>query len=350
MTRHQLPMLVGLGMILPVGLQAGCWRAPSPSEEAIIEYLRNARVHGKVRRAWPEGQKYVDSVLNADAKLQKELDLLREYTATDALWPQADPRWQDEVAIAAAVESLTDLCEGRKGRRQLLLRELGRAIDQAPQGLQHETDADKASFADRVWWALSIMDANLRSGFVIRDLEAVAEAHLNLTRLVQGCEGAFDTDRPGLNITDAREQKGLDAHHGALRHRLDLRREAFLDHAESVLSGMAPLLRTVDKRRNRGDYEYFTYRSAYLKGELRAIVKRLQAATAQTTAELEQLQAEVARADEEARPCIAAEITAAQERLARYQADLEMWEPRVKAAVAQFESASRREAAAAGGE
>ena len=343
MIRQPATHLIGVGIILAACLTGGCRPRLSPSDDAIVEYLRNARVHGKVRRVWPQGQEYVNAVLKADAELQKELKPLRELAVPDALWPHDDARWQDELECAAAARKLVEHCEARQPTRRALLGKLGEAIEKTPGDLDLTAANAKAAFVDRVWEALAILDVDLRNGDVIRDLEEVAARHLELIRAVQGCAGDFDADRPGLNFKDAADQGNVDGQYTALQRRLREAREVLVSYAEQKLAEIAPQLKTVDKNSHRGEYEYLSYKSTYLKGELGAIPKELRAAIKKTQEEIEQLESEAAEAGQKAKAKLQAKIEVRRKCLEQYRADLQNWKPRVEAIIKHFKEASQPE-------
>lgn len=116
MSNRRTMLGLGLGLLLLVATTAGC--APEPSEQAVLSYLSNARVHGEVQRAWPAGQEYVDKVLKIDAELQKELAPLGAVASAESLWPKDDPRWRDQEEVEAHVKELTELAKGASSNAQ----------------------------------------------------------------------------------------------------------------------------------------------------------------------------------------------------------------------------------------
>ena len=77
-----------LGILLVVGAlmtTVGCGqREPDPDE--LILYIKNARVGGKVRQQWPEGQQYLDAVMRADAQYRRAVTGLLDLRTPAGLW------------------------------------------------------------------------------------------------------------------------------------------------------------------------------------------------------------------------------------------------------------------------
>ena len=145
---------IGCCGLLAIGAASGCRPQLEPDEDAILYYFRNARVDGEVRRAWPEGQRYVDTVLAADAALWIEIagqeespepeenadkeenadqgeNAEQEENAEDdesadqdkiiglegfadrySLWHRDDPRWRDADAVKERIDLLHSLLGG----------------------------------------------------------------------------------------------------------------------------------------------------------------------------------------------------------------------------------------------
>lgn len=342
MIRQPTTLLTGLGVILAAFQTTGCRPQLAPSEDAIIDYVRSARVHGKVRRVWAEGQEYVDAVLKADAELQKELAPLRQLAAPDALWPRSDPRWQDETEIAKQAEEIVTRLEGCRPKRELLLGKLGEAIQKTPNSLNLASGEAKGAFVKRVWDALAIDGTDLRDGQVVPELERIASAHLELNEAVRACAGSFDVERPGLNFKDPDSQGNIDREYDALQERLTNGRAEFVSYAERTLAQIAPRLKSIDKKKDRSEYQWLTYQSSHLTEELGAIPKRLQAAIKRTEQEIEQIEADAATADQEAKAKLQAKSQARRQSLELYRADLQNWKPRVEGIVDKFKEVSRR--------
>jgi hypothetical protein len=94
-----------LGVLLVVGAlitTVGCGqREPDPDE--VILYIKNARVGGKVRRQWPEGQQYLDTVMRADARYRRAVTGLLDLRTPAGLWITDDARWRDPDAVKQAL-------------------------------------------------------------------------------------------------------------------------------------------------------------------------------------------------------------------------------------------------------
>ena len=302
MTKRRATLLTSVCALLAGCLANGCRPELSPSEDAVLYYFRNARLlhyrtevaEGQVRRVWPEGQKYVNAVLKADAALQKKLKPLRDLDDPASLWTREDPRWRDAKQVAKQVGTLVMLVEAEQAERATLLDKLGKAIEQTPAGLDFATPNAKAGFIAKAWDALALYGISLRRGAIIESLEESVGAHGRLFRAVQASAGDFDPDQPGLSFKDAGRQQEIDRHYDAVHVCLRAHRERFLIFAEEqlVLSGLR--LNEIDKRGQRDEYNYLTHKDKYLRDELRAIPKGLQASGKSTEEELKLLRKRIA--------------------------------------------------------
>ena len=136
-----------LGVLLVVGAliaTLGCGqREPDPDE--LVLYIKNARVGGKVRRQWPQGQQYVNAVMMADARYRRAVTGLLDLRTPAGLWKTDDDRWRDQDAVNGALDALnTLLTDGAATERADALKALADAVGQPP------SDVDTR----RVWSAL----------------------------------------------------------------------------------------------------------------------------------------------------------------------------------------------------
>ena len=278
MIQQRVTLLAGLGVLTAVCATSGCKPQLPPGEDAILSYFRSARVGGGVRRAWPEGQAYVDGVLEIDAKLQKELKLLREFQDVHSLWPREDPRWQESKELADHTDDLYRLVDGHGPEREILFRRLGEAVNEVPASLSLAGD-EKARFLERVWAALVLPGTGLGVDLceAIPRLEEPARLHLKLARAVQAAADDFDPDQSGLVFKETARQEQIDQRYGALERLLHEHREAFLKHAEQRIGACRERLKTIDKGAEKLEYEYLNDQEKYLRDELEALSKQLTA-------------------------------------------------------------------------
>ncbi len=265
------------------GALTGCRPELPADSDAILYYLRNARVQGEVKRAWPEGQKYVDDVLRADAKLQRELNALLAWQNVDTLWDPADPRWQDPNAVAGQMSELTKLLGEGHTKRQELLDGLQKTIAEVPPSLNLAGDR-QATFIEQVWQALGLpgpgLDADVRQS--LTGLEEAPQAHQRLLKLVQESAAKPDPQAKTLAFDDPARRQQFTQAYGDVQALLQQRRAEFVRRAEVGLT--APRPSGQDDRAPR----HHTYRRAYLRKQLEAAVKNLATALERARAELKQ--------------------------------------------------------------
>jgi hypothetical protein len=330
MIQQRVTLLAGVGVLTAVCATFGCKPQLPPGEDAILSYLRNARVGGGVRRAWPEGQAYVDGVLEIDAKLQKELELLREFQDVYSLWPREDPRWQESKKLADYADDLYRLVDGHRPEREILLRRLGEAIDEVPASLSDSED-EKASFIERVWAALALRGTELGVDVrvAIPRLEEPARLHLKLAREVQAAADDFDPDRTGLAFKETARQEQIDEQHGVLEQLLHERREAFLKHAQQQIADCRARLETIDKRAEKLEYEYLNNQETYLRDQLEALPKELAAMIEAMEEELRQHEKDARRAKPEEKSKLDAKIAFAKQRIKQLSANRDELQARI---------------------
>jgi hypothetical protein len=324
-SRQRIPVCTALLVLIAACAAAGCRPQLQPDPDAVLYYFRNARVQGEVKRVWPEGQQYVDAVLKADGKLQKELGKLGPWQSPESLWPRDDPQWRDPNAVKKQIGELTklvrDVAQERKKVRadaqaaiatndakkisdaidELIKRvvsdEVDKRMDVPQEGVEaRETafsglkaaieavpeslklaPADAAAFVTQVWQALGL-DAG---GAPMQSTE-VAKAHLDLLKTVRDSAVDLDPNASGLKFKDASRQEPIDKAYGELAARLLRNREQFLQVAEQEL--VARRQPTKDPREER----YQGFRRAYLRKQLEAIPKSIAALIERTEGQLKQ--------------------------------------------------------------
>ncbi len=321
-------VLVAIGAVLfgaiGVVVFGGCAVQPEPSEEAVLYYLRAAQVNGQVRRAWPEGQTYVDRVLELDAQLKEEIDELERFRVPEELWLREDPRWRDEGAVTKRMEELREILEGRRPTRDALLRELDGVIREVPSPLSQDVDAD--AFTEKVWGALSPQGPALGKpvrAAIVELQERVAD-HLELCRSVLDCAEFLDPHSTGLAMADEECRERVESQYAALLTDLDGERENFVLHAEKELRRIGAELEAPDARADKHEHQYLRDLQKYLRDELTALPKDLFEATRQAERELaearEKMQAD-ASGDAERQRELAAEAAFLELKLERLEGE-----------------------------
>ena len=280
--------------VVPAFLVFGC-SPPPPSEEAVLYYLRGARIHGGVRRAWPEGQAYVDRVLKADAKLQKELGLLREVVTPLSVWDRGDPRWQDKAAVTAQVAELTGLQQEHGVLRAQALQELADAINKVPKDLPLKPPGNTATFIEAAWKALAIDEVPLRE-YVSR-LESLVAMRLAPYQAVLAAADQWDASRTGLKFKDAARQAQVDAQFAAFQKAVAGRQPAFIALAERRLAEIADRLKVVSREGARWEYDALGDERNYWRHELEAISKEMLGDVKDAEKALKAAEKELSRAD-----------------------------------------------------
>jgi hypothetical protein len=231
-----------LGVLLVVGAlitTVGCGqREPDPDE--VILYIKNARVGGKVRRQWPEGQQYVDAVMGADARYRRAVTGLLDLRTPDGLWNTDDASWRDPDAVKQALDALnTQLTDGAAGERANASEALTAAVEQPP------SDVDP----EQVWAALAWDGQDLQKiDTSLPALLELARQHAALLELVQTHQDAFDQaeGKTGLTFSDAAAHEVVLSAHATLQEVIDAHQREFeamvlagLDDAEVQLEALA---------------------------------------------------------------------------------------------------------------
>ena len=262
---------------------AGCRPQLPPDPDAVLYYFRDARVQGEVKRVWPEGQKYVDNVLAADAKLQKELGKLTPWQTPESLWPREDPRWQDGDAVKKQIDVLTKLLGTDQTDRNESLDKLRAAVGAVPATVTLPPAGSAADFAEKAWQALALDGSAL--GLDVREAPAkfteFAQAHLNLFQAVQTAAGDLDPQTPGLHFKDTARQQQIEQRYADLAKRLEQQRGTFLQYAERELLASRPSGAKAAQER------YLGFRRAYLRKQLEALPKAIAGVEERTQTEFE---------------------------------------------------------------
>jgi hypothetical protein len=231
-----------LGVLLVVGAlitTVGCGqREPDPDE--VILYIKNARVGGKVRRQWPDGQQYLDTVMRADARYRRAVTGLLDLRTPAGLWITDDARWRDPDAVKQALDARNQLLtDGAARERANALEALTAAVGQPP------SDVDP----EQVWAALAWEGQDLQKiDTSLPALLELARQHVALLELVQKHQDAFDqaNGKTGLTFSDAAAQETVLSAHATHQEIIDAHQREFeamvlagFDDAEGQLEALA---------------------------------------------------------------------------------------------------------------
>jgi hypothetical protein len=250
-----------LALLLSI-LTGGCVPQPPASEDAVLYYFRGASVHGQVRRTWPAGQKYVDSVLKADSALKSELAPFMDLLAVGSFWHADDHQWQDEAVRQARLDELTLLVKGEYAKYQQLLDARDRAIETTPDGLDLTDPLAKSRFIDTVRDVLGPDAQDLA------ELRENAEKRLKFGQMVESHAERFDAQKPGLSFTDAAAQQSVRQAHAEIRADLLAHRDARLEWLRRALLETVTRLKEINRRDNAFEYQYLIDRRKALQTEL----------------------------------------------------------------------------------
>ncbi len=249
-----------LVMLVMMALLAGCDSVyPEPSADAVYYFVANARLGGKMRACWPAGQAYAVGITQADAELQRELGRIRQLTSYEAEWPKDDPRWHDVKAVEAHAEELAKLAgEGADARRKAL-KALGEAVDKLPQGLTFSDEEAKAAFKQRLWEALAVDSDD------IIYFEGLLNMRLRLFEKVREYGETLDASAADLRFTDVSHQDEVDALYDAFTARVAAERERFLDYASERMAEIRPIIKKIDKQKERDEYNLLDSERSYFR-------------------------------------------------------------------------------------
>ncbi|MHC5006904.1 MAG: hypothetical protein ACYTGF_06045 [Planctomycetota bacterium] len=228
-----------LGILLVVGAlitTIGCGqREPDPDE--VILYIKNARVGGKVRRQWPQGQQYLDAVMRADARYRRAVTGLLDLRTPAGLWKTDDDQWRDQEAVTQALDALQGLStDGAATERANAYEALTAAVGQPP------ADVDP----EQVWAALAWEGQDIQKiDTSLPAMLVLAKQHVVLLELVQKHQDAFDEakGKGGLTYSDAAAQDVVLSAHATLQSVIDAHQREF---EAMVLAGFADAERQLE--------------------------------------------------------------------------------------------------------
>jgi len=273
---------------LPALAAVGCAPPGEPKERVLLQYLESARYHGQVRRAWPEGQRYLDQVLKHAVKLWGKLDAGANALALPALWLESDARWQEPAALDAEIKHLKGLLEElyppqddkaaakpeEVGPRSVdeLIAAIDAALHHVPEDLALPDESATRSFVQRAWESLE-QDGRPALEARAHALVDGFRARIEFVERVAANAAQFDASRPGLALTDAAKEEELRTVYAALRATAAEREDATIAHAAQRLPQLADILHGINKRSERGRYLLLRNEQEYLQDELKAIPK-----------------------------------------------------------------------------
>lgn len=283
--------------LLAAAVLAGCGPVyPEPSAEAVLRSIRNARLHGRLRVCWPEGQAYVEKVMKADAALRAALNAVAPVQTVDALWAREDPRWRAKFPPRppGQADARADT-PGPAGTAVAgALDSLAAAIKLTPDGLALDTLESHDAFVRDVWAALAVDGVPLRQH--VAQAEALGDLLRRLETRVASCCASYALEAGGLTFSDEACQRDVDALYDELADALRRREDAFLRHAAERMQDVQTRLARIDKQKQRDEYlwldntrEYFdnVLRDGWLKSlddRIRAAERQLAAQRAQPSA------------------------------------------------------------------
>ncbi len=284
--------------LLAAAVLAGCGPVyPEPSAEAVLRSIRNARLHGRLRVCWPEGQAYVEKVMKADAALRAALNTVAPVQTVDALWAREDPRWRAKFPPRppGQADGAHAGTPGPAGTAVAgALDSLAAAIELTPDRLALGTLESHDAFVRGVWDALAVDGVPLREH--VAQTEALGDLLRRLEERVAACRASYAPGAGGLTFSDEACQRDVDALYDELAGALRRREDAFLRYAAERMKDVQARLGRIDKQKQRDEYlwldntrEYFdnVLRDGWLKGlddRIRAAERQLAAQPAQPSA------------------------------------------------------------------
>lgn len=257
-------------MLTVMALLPGCENAyPEPSQDAVYYFVANARLGGKMRVCWPEGQAYAVGITKASAELQKELNKIRELMSYAAQWPKDDPRWRDAQAVEEHAEELARLASEGADARQKTLKALGEAVDQLPEGLTFDDEPAQAAFKQRLWEALAVDSDD------IAYLEGFLNMRLRLFEKVREYGESLDASASDLRFADVSHQGEVDTLYDAFATHVAAERERFFDYASERMAEIRPAIREIDKQEERDEYTLLDNKRSHFVNTIEGIQRGL---------------------------------------------------------------------------
>lgn len=160
MRTHAAAPLICLALAPALWLLGGC-REPTASPEQVVSYIESARAGAPVRRLWPAGQAYVNSVLAADAGFREAAATLLA-APTDYFAPASQEKAPTSEELRPQLEALrASMNEESVAERAKELDALREAVERVPEGWFPAGDARRA-YIDSVWDALRIDGVDVR--------------------------------------------------------------------------------------------------------------------------------------------------------------------------------------------
>jgi hypothetical protein len=268
----RVPTVLLVSGLVGAALVAGCQRAyPEASADAVLRFLRNARLNGRLRVCWPAGQAYVEKVMRADAALRDALAAVAPIQTFDALWSREDPQWRakfEQKPAETPADETQGMTTGPAGTGvSQALDALAAAIEQVPAGIALDTPNQKDAFVQKVWEALAVEGVPLRGH--VAQIEALGDLHKRLEDRIASCCQSFAADASGLTFSDEACQHDVDALYGELAAALRVREEAFLKYAAEQMAQVHARIGKVNKQKQRDEYLELDNIREYFDGVLR---------------------------------------------------------------------------------
>lgn len=264
-SNQRLPLTVGL--LTGLSLLAGCERYyPEPDGEALIRFVKNARLNGKLRVVWPAGMTYLETLMKADAALHAQiLEAAGPVNAAIMLWPKDDPRWRDVDTLPPEGTLISDDAPATAPAApfQGAYDELIAATAALPSGLPESDVTGQPAFSQRVQEALAVDGRPLRD-YVDR-IANLADLRARLHNRIAQCQQSFDPEATGLTFRDPDCQQATSALYDELDAALTSHRMAFRAFARARLADVLARIDTLDKKRDREEYLLLDNTREYFK-------------------------------------------------------------------------------------
>jgi hypothetical protein len=248
--------------LLALAAFAGCAQRP-PDADELVNYVRNARVSGPVRKLWDAGQAYIDAVMKQDAAYRRATARLADLEVPT--WKADDSHWRDAAAVRARADGLAGLAEpDALQAREDAFAKVAEAVDAVPSGL------DRAAVVARVWEALGY--APHTQATLDERHRALLDAHLRVLGFVEQNAAAFRPASQGLVFEDERITRQVaEAHATLMSLQLQTREERLAEAKREETEAEKAIERAREDRRALRSQSSMWSRTAEQGRHLRAI-------------------------------------------------------------------------------
>lgn len=276
MSRSDRKSLVAVSLlVVPLTLLAGCEQYhPQPDAEALIRFVANARLNGKLRVVWPEGMDYLENVMKADAELRaKLLEAAGPVNAAVMLWPKDDPRWRDVDSLSPAPQTVSDDAPTTAPAApfQTEYDELVAAVEALPADLAERAGTSTTALSERVQEALAVDGVPLRD--YVDHMARLADLRARLHSRIGACRESFAEEATGLAFDDAECARQVSALYDELAQALAAHREGFREFAVQRMEAVDARIGEVDKQREREEYLLLDNTREYVKDTIEGWLK-----------------------------------------------------------------------------